>query len=174
MISLADETATLAQAGRYAEALAHANESLATLRATHRGALKLYLSGDLGAGKTCFAQGFLQALGVTRAVRSPTYGLLELYPATELGSAGAIALEGVAHLDLYRLGEPDELEALGLADMDHAGWIWLVEWPERAVARLPQADLELRLTVPAQGRALEVIAHSELGHLWQHAVERGT
>ena len=77
MIALSDETATLALAGDYARAML-------SVIAGSSGALKLSLRGDLGAGKTCFARGFLQALDVQRVVKSPTYALLEIYPATEL------------------------------------------------------------------------------------------
>ena len=65
----------------------------------------LYLSGELGAGKTTFARGFLRALGVADAVPSPTYTLLELYP------VGAVT---VVHVDLYRVRDAGELESLGL------------------------------------------------------------
>ena len=80
------------------------------------------LTGDLGAGKTTFARGLLQALGVTRPVRSPSYGLMELYD---------VAGRQVLHLDLYRLHDPEELENLGLRDYHQAGSLWLVEWPDR-------------------------------------------
>src|SRR6202042_3659644 len=67
----------------------------------------IYLTGDLGAGKTTWTRGFLASCGVTAVVRSPTYTLLELY---DLGDVHAL------HLDLYRLQDESELETLGLRD----------------------------------------------------------
>lgn len=171
-ISLADEDATLAYAATVAKAWSRAGGWLTAEKNTpgsglRSGALKISLSGDLGAGKTCFARGFLQALGVKRAVRSPTYALLELYAATDL--VGVPSGGGVAHLDLYRLSEPDELEALGLTDFDRPGWVWLIEWPERVGARLPGADLEVQLQVTPEGRSLRMTARSALGEVWCEA-----
>jgi len=97
----------------------------------------IYLSGDLGAGKTTWVRGFLGACGVTAVVRSPTYTLIELY---DLGALTAV------HLDLYRLQDESELEALGLRDWARPGYLWLIEWPERGLARLPRADLCVVLT----------------------------
>jgi tRNA threonylcarbamoyladenosine biosynthesis protein TsaE len=171
VISLVDEAATLAAAAVYAKSLPRSGAECALPDA----AIKLYLRGDLGAGKTCFARGFLQALGVTRSVRSPTYSLLELYPATDFhASSGAPPppCEGVAHLDLYRMGDPEELEALGLADLDRAGWVWLVEWPEQGRGRLPRADLDCELASHGEGRSLSVRPGTELGDAWQRAASR--
>jgi tRNA threonylcarbamoyladenosine biosynthesis protein TsaE len=106
-------------------------------------ALMVHLMGELGAGKTTWARGFLAARGIAR-VRSPTYTLLEIYRLPGLV---------VAHLDLYRLTHPDEIDALGLGDLDAAEHLWLVEWPERGIARLPDADLELRLTAESSASA---------------------
>ncbi len=92
----------------------------------------VFLRGELGAGKSTFARGVLRALGVTGPIKSPSYTLLETY---ELPAVTAV------HLDLYRLEDPDELEHLGLADYHRPGFLWLVEWPERGVGRLPPADL---------------------------------
>ena len=121
------------------------------------GLVVVYLAGDLGAGKTTFARGFLRELGVTGAVRSPTYTLFELH---ELGELTAL------HIDLYRLREPSELESLGLRDWARPGSLWLIEWPERGGGRLPPPDLTLTFTVGAQAHHIELQAHSDAGKAW--------
>ena len=89
----------------------------------------VHLRGDLGAGKSTFARALLRTLGVRGAIRSPTYTLVEHYPyADPRLPAGGKAL----HLDLYRIGDPGELEFLALDDA--AATLWLVEWPERGGA----------------------------------------
>jgi tRNA threonylcarbamoyladenosine biosynthesis protein TsaE len=117
----------------------------------------LYLAGELGAGKTTFARGFLRALGVTEPVRSPTYTLLELYP------AGALTL---LHVDLYRLRDAADIESLGLREWAREGCVWLVEWPERAAGRLPLADLTVAFSVAAAWHDISARAHSVLGKAW--------
>jgi tRNA threonylcarbamoyladenosine biosynthesis protein TsaE len=121
------------------------------------GLVVVYLTGDLGAGKTTFARGFLRQLGVTGTVRSPTYTLLEFH---ELERLTAL------HLDLYRLREPLELESLGLREWARPGSLWLIEWPERGGGRLPPPDLTLTLTVGAQAHDIEVHADSDPGKAW--------
>jgi tRNA threonylcarbamoyladenosine biosynthesis protein TsaE len=108
----------------------------------------IYLQGPLGAGKTTVARGLLRALGVSGAIRSPTYTLLEPYDV-----AGRL----LVHLDLYRLNDERELEPLGLRDYPPERCWWLVEWPERAAGRLPPADLSVTLAHDPRGR------HAELG-----------
>jgi len=115
------------------------------------------LTGDLGAGKTTFARGLLQALGVTRPVRSPSYGLMELYD---------VAGRQVLHLDLYRLHDPEELENLGLRDYHQAGSLWLVEWPDRGGGHLPAADVRLAFSPGADGHAVDVTSHTRAGEEW--------
>ena len=117
----------------------------------------LYLTGDLGAGKTTFARGFLRGLGETDAVRSPTYTLLELHELPGLT---------VLHVDLYRLRDPSELDSLGLRDWARPGCLWLIEWPDRAASRLPAPDLILTFTVGIPAHEIEVRAHSPLGEKW--------
>jgi tRNA threonylcarbamoyladenosine biosynthesis protein TsaE len=133
--------------GRVARARAAADRALAVL----------YLRGELGAGKTTFARGFLRAHGISDAVRSPTYTLLELYP------AGALTL---LHVDLYRLRTAEELESLGLRDWARPGCLWLIEWPERGRGHLPPADLTLNFTVGEGAHDIEVAADTERGGAW--------
>lgn len=117
----------------------------------------VYLTGDLGAGKTTLARGFLHALGISGAIRSPTYTLLETYEAAGLT---------VVHLDLYRLRDPAELEPLGLRDLALPGYVWLIEWAERGAGWLPPPDLDVRLGVGAEGHRVEAHGVSELGVRW--------
>jgi tRNA threonylcarbamoyladenosine biosynthesis protein TsaE len=117
----------------------------------------LFLSGQLGAGKTSLAAAVLAGLGVREVVRSPSYALVETYPI-----AWGLAL----HVDCYRLMDAAEIEQLGLRDQHAPGVVWLVEWPERAVVALPRPDLWLRLRVLETGRHAECEAKSEAGAQW--------
>lgn len=138
---LPDETATIA----FAQALA----------ATAPTPAVVHLVGDLGAGKSTLARGWLRALGVTGTVRSPTYTLVERYPV-----AGGEAL----HLDLYRIGDVGELEFLGLDDV--AATLWLIEWPERGDQALPRADLRIVLEQAGHGRRVTLEPASATGRDW--------
>ena len=119
----------------------------------------LFLEGDLGAGKTTFVRALVQALGHEGRVKSPTYGLLEHYTLRELE---------VLHLDLYRIGDPGELEFLGIADLFDESSLLLVEWPERGTGALPAPDLALRIEGAMEGsgdhRRLSFYAHSCSGN----------
>ena len=126
------------------------------LAATRPAQAVVHLQGDLGAGKSTLARALLRTLGVEGAIRSPTYTLVERYPLAE-GDA--------AHLDLYRIAAPGELEFLGLDELRGAR-LWLVEWPERGGAALPPADLEIALSVEGDGRLAELRECSEKGRAW--------
>ncbi|HEY6451357.1 MAG TPA: tRNA (adenosine(37)-N6)-threonylcarbamoyltransferase complex ATPase subunit type 1 TsaE [Steroidobacteraceae bacterium] len=117
----------------------------------------LFLSGELGAGKTTLAAALLEALGAGETVRSPSYALIETY---ELHAGLAV------HLDCYRLRESRELEQLGLRDYFTARTLWLVEWPERGGAALPAPDLALLLEVATEGRLARLEARSAVGETW--------
>lgn len=119
--------------------------------------LQIQLHGDLGAGKTTLARGFLQALGHAGVVRSPTYTLVESY------AVGGVT---VVHTDLYRLHDPGELEALGLRDLALKDHIWLVEWPERAGGRLPEADIDITLVAHPGFHSIDLEAASAAGVQW--------
>ena len=122
----------------------------------------VYLTGDLGAGKTTLARGFLRECGVQGVVRSPTYTLVETYP---------VGATTYVHLDLYRLIDPAELENLGLRDWATGGHVWLVEWPERGIGRLPPADLVVKLAGTDSGHVIEVEGTSVMGREWLARVE---
>ncbi|HKX99820.1 MAG TPA: tRNA (adenosine(37)-N6)-threonylcarbamoyltransferase complex ATPase subunit type 1 TsaE [Steroidobacteraceae bacterium] len=147
-LTLPDEAATR----RVGEALARALPDIS------RESLLVGLSGDLGSGKTTLARALLRALGVTGAVRSPTFTLVEPYE-TSRGS--------VHHLDLYRLDPgPGTLEGIGYRDLRAEPGLVLVEWPERAAGALGTADLLLQLALEGAGRRISVAAAGESGRSW--------
>lgn len=95
----------------------------------------ILLSGDMGAGKTVFAQGFGRALGVTEPMTSPTFTLVNSY------DCGRLTLH---HADLYRLDRTGEVADLALAELADLSGILLVEWGE-AAATLVRDHLAIRL-----------------------------
>ncbi len=97
----------------------------------------IVLAGDLGAGKTAFAQGFGRGLGVTERITSPTFTLVHVYDTGRLP---------VHHLDVYRLDQLSEALDLGLAEMLDEGGVVLVEWGDAIAPLLPHDYLEVRLT----------------------------
>jgi len=117
----------------------------------------VYLSGQLGAGKTTCARSLLHGLGVSGIVRSPTYTLVEIYAANRIQCI---------HVDLYRLRGPEDLEDLGLRDYLAPGNLMLIEWPERGGSSLPPADLCLRLSYLVQGRDAQLQSGSPRGAQW--------
>ena len=109
----------------------------------------VFLSGDLGAGKTTLVRGLLHAAGHEGVVKSPTYTLLEPYNIGELE---------VFHFDLYRVNDPVELEFVGIDEIVDGPGVKLFEWPERAADWLPAPQVHVRLevdpaTVPPARRA---------------------
>lgn len=130
---LPDEAATLAFGAELLEVLA--------------GAPLVFLYGQLGAGKTTLVRGILRALGHEGSVKSPTYTLLEPY---EIGG------RTIYHFDLYRIGDSEELDFIGIDELMDADAMKLVEWPERASARLPEPDVVIRLSLEGEGRRVEV------------------
>ena len=99
------------------------------------------LHGDLGAGKTCFIQGYAAALGIDEPVTSPTYTLIGEY------QGGRLPLH---HIDLYRLSGPEEALGLGLEEYFDADGITAIEWAERAEGLLPPDLLHIRIVADAE------------------------
>lgn len=107
----------------------------------------VFLTGDLGAGKTTLVRGLLRAAGVTGAIKSPTYALVEEYD---------VSHRKIFHFDLYRLSEPDELEWIGIDDYLNQDALCLIEWAEKGVGILPSPTITLCLTVKNSGRKIEI------------------
>jgi tRNA threonylcarbamoyladenosine biosynthesis protein TsaE len=116
--------------------------------------LKLYLRGNLGAGKTTLVRGILRGLGYTEKVKSPTYTLVELYKVSNLY---------LYHFDFYRFTDAEEWEEAGFREYFGAESVCLVEWPEKAGDLLPAPDLEITLAIEQEGRRVEVAALTENG-----------
>jgi len=118
----------------------------------------IHLAGPLGAGKTTFARALLRELGVGARIKSPTYTLIESYPAGDDLTAH--------HLDLYRIAAADEVEWLGLRDLAAGKQLWLIEWPERALAAIPPPDLIVELAHAADTRNLKLTALTPAASTW--------
>lgn len=142
---LADEAATV----NVGKSLANALKTVSSARG-----LVIFLHGTLGAGKTTFSRGLIQGLGHQGAVKSPTYTLVEPYDQLE---------PATWHFDLYRLGDPEELEFMGIRDYLTPGNVCLVEWPERGAGILPGPDLDLTLTPEGDGRSLVIMPRTDAG-----------
>ncbi len=136
---LADEAATLTFGARLAE----------TLRSPKTPGALVFLRGELGAGKTTLVRGILRAFGHEAAVKSPTYTLLEPYEQLD---------PPVLHFDFYRVGDSEELDFIGLDELLDSDAIKLIEWPEMAKGRLPEPDLELKLSLEGEGRRIDVLS----------------
>jgi tRNA threonylcarbamoyladenosine biosynthesis protein TsaE len=121
-----------------------------------RGGMVVYLSGELGAGKTTLARGILRALGHSGRVKSPSFALVEPYKLSKLY---------LYHFDFYRFSDPKELEEAGFREYFSQETVCLVEWPENARDLLPAADLTVTLAVAGTGRRVEVGAGTEGGRL---------
>lgn len=152
-IQIADEGRMLDAGRRLAPLLWPWGEGALRHHAGSSGAL-VFLHGELGAGKTTLVRGLLRAWGLSSSVRSPTYTLIEPY---ELSWRGE--LKRVFHLDLYRLGAPEELDYLGWQELLSDGGLLLIEWPERGLPVLPAPDLEIVLRLQPLGRSIRLSGH---------------
>lgn len=109
----------------------------------------VFLQGDLGAGKTTLVRGVLRAAGVTGAIKSPTYTLVEEY---------VVGDRKIFHFDLYRLTDPEELEWIGIDDYFSQNSLCFVEWPSKGVGYLPKADYKITLQTQGVGRLMTLQA----------------
>lgn len=115
----------------------HETQALAeALAALSRPGDLVVLAGEMGAGKTAFAQGFARGLGVTERVTSPTFTIVREYAGAELA---------LHHLDVYRLDQLREVMELGVGEMLDEDAVMLVEWGDAVLPALGDQYLEVRL-----------------------------
>ncbi len=127
-----------------ADSLASTHAIAATLSGLARVGDLIVLAGEMGAGKTAFAQGFGRALGITEAITSPTFTLVHSYPCPD----GRTTLH---HADLYRLESTGDVEDLALNELAEFDGIVLVEWGDVAANGLGD-HLEVRLSASDRAR----------------------
>ena len=140
---------------RYTIASAAEMEALAArLAACCPAGSRLHLLGELAAGKTTFARGYIQALGHAGAVKSPTFTLVESYELPQ---------REVHHFDLYRVVAASELEFIGIDEYLNSGADCLIEWAERGAGALAPADVEIHLRVTDAGREARLSAGTARG-----------
>lgn len=121
------------------------------------------LTGELGAGKTCFVQGAARALGVADRVKSPSFLLRRDY-------VGRIP---VTHMDVYRLATFEEFAQVGQDDPDAHGGVTFIEWGDTVAAMLLSDFLEIEVRMPDLEEPDErVITLRSHGEQWTNRVRR--
>ena len=148
-VELPEERATLALGG--------------VLATTLEPGLTIYLSGELGAGKTTVIRGLLRALGHEGPVRSPTYTLVEVYAVSRLD---------LHHFDFYRFSDPREWIDAGFRESFDGHNVTVIEWPEKAGTWLPTADLEISLAFAETGREATLASNTLAGQKCLALLER--
>lgn len=94
------------------------------------------LVGDLGVGKTVFTQGFARGLGITEAVNSPTFTIVQVYEEGRLP---------FYHFDVYRIGDIEEMEEIGYDDYFFGDGVCLIEWADLIRELLPEQIVEVKI-----------------------------
>lgn len=146
---LADEAATVAVGENLAKVLQGQYEQKLTQQS-----LVVFLNGDLGAGKTTLTRGFVRGMGHQGNVKSPTYTLVEPYE---------LPPWQVYHFDLYRLGDPEELEYMGIRDYFADNCCCFIEWPEKGAGVLANADIIINIEYQKEQRLIDLQACSSRG-----------
>jgi len=146
---LADETATIAIGANLAKVLKWQMQQKQAQQS-----LVVFLNGDLGAGKTTLTRGFVRGMGHKGNVKSPTYTLVEPYE---------LPPWQVYHFDLYRLGDPEELEYMGIRDYFSDNCCCFIEWPEKGAGLLANADIIINMVYQDEQRIIDLQANSIRG-----------
>ena len=161
-LELPDEHAT----DRLGQALAHLAaalkpDALGKLLPDASAGGRIYLKGDLGAGKTALVRAFLRQCSISGRIKSPSYALLESYKVSNLY---------FYHLDFYRFSENTDWLDAGFRDLFKNNALILIEWPERAGSLLSDPDLLIELSYAGLGRIATLSAYSEKGLSWINAL----
>ena len=118
----------------------------------------IFLSGELGSGKTTLCKGILKGLGHEGIVKSPTYNLVETYEIS-----GFL----IFHFDFYQISHPKELSNIGIKEyLDTNKGISIIEWPEKMISLLPNPDIEIKLNHSLNNeneRSLEINSKNSIG-----------
>jgi len=146
---LVDESATIAVGYCLAKVLQWQSDQQQIQQA-----LVVFLNGDLGAGKTTLTRGFVRGMGHQGNVKSPTYTLVEPYE---------LPPWQIYHFDLYRLGDPEELEYMGIRDYFSENCCCFVEWPEKGAGVLANADIIINMVYQDEQRIIDLQACSTRG-----------
>jgi tRNA threonylcarbamoyladenosine biosynthesis protein TsaE len=117
----------------------------------------LFISGDLGAGKTTLVRGLLRGLGYAGRAKSPTYALVEPYSFSSLD---------LYHFDFYRFKDRSEWLNSGFREHFNPQSLCVVEWPEKAGDLLSPPDLHIKLEFDGEARAATLEARSPAGESW--------
>lgn len=141
-LTLANE----AETRQFAQKLARCCENI-------KSAIVIYLEGELGAGKTTFARGFIQTFGFGK-VKSPTYSLVESYQNKQIS---------IHHFDCYRLSSAEELNYIGIRDYSSEHHIQLIEWATLGRGVIAKADMTLSLQELGEQRLLSISTQSPTG-----------
>ncbi len=124
----------------------------------------LLLDGELGSGKTTLARAFLDGLGHSGPVPSPTYTLVEAYE---------LPRGVIYHIDLYRINKEDELRYLGWDAFDDG--LRLIEWPQRAPHMTAPADVRVHLAYAGGGRVADIhLASARAARVFAAPLDRNT
>ncbi len=116
--------------------------------------MRIYLSGELGSGKTTLVRALLRGLGYPGRVKSPTYTLVEAYVISRLY---------LYHFDFYRFHSASEWSDAGFEELFDSRAVCVVEWPEKAGGVLPEPDVAMRFSPSGGGRDVVIEARTKAG-----------
>ena len=156
-LNLPDENATDDLGTRLAELVLESIKIQENNNLIEDSGVKIYLRGELGAGKTALARAFLRASGVTGRIKSPSYALLESYKVSSLY---------FYHIDFYRFSDSSEWQDAGFRDLFRPDAVLLIEWPQKAGDQLPLPDLLIDLAYQDGGRNARIQAETKRGAAW--------